>query len=168
MLRALIGAVAAVCLSGMGCAGTREAASPPPASTAAVPSFHWVAGQWIDAAGTGRFEEHWMAERGDAMIGVFRLIGRRGPIVYEFIRVAEADARVVMEITHFNGDGTVWPNQPVVFRSTALEDDRIVFAQDGVPDKVLTYERTGSDTMRVTLADPADAQPAVFEFRRVE
>lgn len=159
----IIGAmmVALVC----GCSGSkREASHAEPAS--ALDSFHWVAGHWIDAMATGRYEEGWFGENGGAMVGAFRLIGSRGPIVYEFIRQVESDGRLVMEITHFNGDGTQWPNQPVVFRSTSIAPDKVVYEQDGVPGKVLTYEHTGKDTMRVTLADPGDAKPMVFEFRR--
>ena len=156
------------CVIGPGCASSHRAESHAPATDAAVPAFHWVAGHWEDASGAHRFEEGWFAERGGAMVGAFQLIGKRGPMVYEFMRIASADDRIVMEITHFNGDGTQWPNQPVVFRSTDVRDDRIVLAQDGVPDKVLTYHRTGKDTMRVTLADPDDAAPSIFEFRRAK
>ena len=154
------------CVIGSGCASSHRDGQHTSSSDAAVPAFHWVAGHWEDASGAHRFEEGWFAERGGAMVGTFQLIGKRGPMVYEFMRVASADDRIEMQITHFGGDGTQWPNQPVVFRSTSVSDGRIVLAQDGVPDKVLTYERTGADTMRVTLADPDDAKPSIFEFRR--
>ena len=170
MRMARIGGVLALALV-CGCSGSKREAShaePAPASApaSALTSFHWVAGHWIDEKATGRYEEGWFGEKGGAMVGVFRLIGSKGPIVYEFIRQVEADGRLVMEITHFNGDGTQWPNQPVVFRSTSIETGKIVYEQDGVPGKVLTYEHTGKDTMRVTLVDPADARPMVFVFRR--
>jgi len=156
-----------VCLVALGCAGPSARESRSGVSQGSpLAAFHWVAGHWIDDKATRQYEETWMDENGGAMIGTFRLVGRKGPIVYEFLRVVEADGRLVMEITHFNGDGTQWPNQPVVFRSTSIAPDKVVYEQDGIAGKVLTYERTGKNSMRATLADPADANPSVFDFRR--
>lgn len=168
MRRVIVGLAAAfVCAGAAGCGMVADRGVDRRAvMTDDAPAFHWVGGRWEDASGEGRFEEWWMDERGLAMVGTFRLIGGRGPIVYEFMRVSSRDGRLVMEITHFDGGGRVWPNQPVVFRSTEIGADRIVFAQDGVAEKTLVYERTGKETMRVTLSDPADAAPSVFEFRR--
>ncbi len=156
------------CVVGSGCTGARHftTISHDEIPTGSVAGFGWVAGHWEDASGDGRFEEGWFGENGGAMVGVFRLIGKRGPIVYEFMRLTGTDGRLVMEITHFNGDGTRWPDQPVVFRSTVVRNERIEFALDGMANKTLVYERAGTDTMRVTLNDPEDAAPSVFEFRR--
>jgi len=128
----------------------------------------WQVGTWHGEE-EGRFsEEIWTRQRGDALMGAFRMLVHDKPVLYEFIRLVPSNDSAVMEITHFTGAGVQWPNQPVVFRSIEIGDHRIVYEQDGVPGKTLVYELIGSRTMRVTLNDPEDKAPSVYEFERVK
>lgn len=136
----------------------------------------WMVGSWRGQGAVGSYasdawstQEVWTQVLAGELIGMFRMVYFAEPRVYEFMRLKTSpEGPLVMEITHFNGDGTIWPNQPVVFHSIEIGDDRIAYEQDGVPGKTLIYEQTGKNTMRITLNDPEDAAPSVFEFRRAK
>jgi hypothetical protein len=59
-------------------------------ATAAPPTvadFSWLSGQWCRTAGGEFIEEHWLAPRGDLMLGISRTIRAGKTTSFEFVRV---------------------------------------------------------------------------------
>jgi hypothetical protein len=62
---------------------TAGAAAAPPT----IADFSWLSGQWCRTAGGESIEEHWLAPRGDLMLGISRTIRAGKTKSFEFVRI---------------------------------------------------------------------------------
>src|SRR6187401_1182005 len=63
-----------------------EAADERPAPPASA-DFAWLSGQWCLTTGVEFIEEHWLAPRGDLMLGLSRTIRAGRTSSFEFLRI---------------------------------------------------------------------------------
>lgn len=64
--------------------GQVPAAPAPP--QAAIETLAWMAGAWA-SKGPVEFEEHWMAPKAGAMVGMSRTVARGRMVAFEFLRI---------------------------------------------------------------------------------
>src|SRR4029453_16470522 len=65
-------------------------------------SVRWLTGWWQSPAGERvACEEHWSAQAGGAMVGMFRLLNGDRPGVYELLLLEEETDGVWMRMRHF-------------------------------------------------------------------
>ncbi len=64
--------------------------APPPV---AIETLAWMAGAW-SAPGIVEFEEHWMAPKAGAMIGMSRTVARGRMVAFEFLRIEAKEDQI--------------------------------------------------------------------------
>ena len=149
---ALLRRLAAVFVLAASVGAPARAVSPPPLPL-------WLAGCWQGEGAASGSTEAWTDGRIGRMLGLGQTLhGARGS--HEFMQITTgADARLIY-VAQPGG------RLPVSFTATAVEQDRIVFANPAHDaPRTIEYRRDG-DRLRVYLdARAADAQPS-FSFRR--
>lgn len=153
---------------------TAPAATPPtvaPAPKATLADLAWVAGRWKGETTKGTtIEETWSEANGESMLGSFRMVDKKGTVVfYEIIVLQEGPSGPVMRIRHFDRD------------LIALEEKAapMVFALVSRTKTTATFERTAEgaaerivysldvDTLVIRLEKAAEDRLArEFQFRR--
>ena len=115
--------------------------------TAAVDDLAWLAGSWSGDAFGGTFEETWNPPSGGTMVGLFKLLRDGRPEMYELMRIAEVDGRVVLEVKHFSADFTAWEAKEEAVRFPLVEARDGYAAFDG-----LVFERQDDGAIVARLA----------------
>lgn len=95
----------------------------------------------------GRVRGSLVATRGRPdQVGHFRLVQDGKPVFYEFILLDVVEGGVRMRLKHFNPDHTAWEDKDAwtTFSPVSASKDKLVFS-------ALTIERTGADTLTMTL-----------------
>jgi hypothetical protein len=111
--------------------------------------LHWFTGHWC-AEGGGQFiEEHWLAPRGDVMLGLSRTVKGAKTASFEFLRI-EWTAGVPSYIAQPQGQS------PVAFKLAASGEDWARFENPAhdFPKRV-EYRRT-ADGLYAEIAGPGD------------
>lgn len=54
----------------------------------------WMAGSWLERKPGVETEEHWIAPKGDVMLGVSRTVRESGKTSFEFLRIARTPAGI--------------------------------------------------------------------------
>lgn len=138
--------------------------SAPPA--ASIDEVAWLAGQWSGEGLGSVAEETWLPPAGDAMAGVFRLVGENGVEFYEVVTLREVEGSLILQLKHFGPDLVGWEEreETVDFPLVARSDDTLWF--DG-----LTMKRVSDDEMHIWVAlgeeGQAEMEEALFRYRRV-
>jgi hypothetical protein len=117
-----------------------------PGSTS-VEDLAWLAGSWSGEAFGGTFEETWHPPSGGTMVGMFKLLQDGRPDMYELMRIAEVDGRIVLEVKHFSADFTAWEAKDEAVRFPLVEARDGHAAFDG-----LVFERQDDGSIRASLA----------------
>lgn len=97
----------------------------------------WLQGCWESDSTDRAIEEHWMAPRGNAMVGVSRTVRGEALTEYELVIIREQGEQLAYE-AHPSG-------QPAaVFWSRSISDSTVLFEnpQHDFPQRI-GYERTG-------------------------
>ncbi len=115
--------------------------------TSSVDDLAWLAGRWHGEAFGGTFEETWNPPSGGTMVGLFKLLRDGRPEMYELMRIAEVDGRVVLEVKHFSTDFTAWEERDESVRFPLLEARDGYAAFDG-----LVFERQDDGAIVARLA----------------
>lgn len=115
-----------------------------------VDDLAWLAGRWHGEAFGGTFEETWNPPSGGTMVGLFKLMQDGRPEMYELMRIADVDGRVVLEVKHFTSDFTAWEAADEAARFPLVEARDGYAAFDG-----LVFERQddGSIVARLAMRD---------------
>ncbi len=132
----------------------------------AVDDVAWLAGAWRGEAFGGTFEETWNPPSGGAMVGMFKLL-RDGEIqMYEIMRIAPVDGRVVLEVKHFSADFVAWEEKDESTRFPLVEARDGYAAFDGL---VFERQEDGSVVASLRMRDPATGatRTETLRFRRV-
>ncbi|MBK7115845.1 MAG: hypothetical protein IPH71_07440 [Proteobacteria bacterium] len=116
------------------------------AHSAIIEDAAWLAGRWTGSGLGGQLEEVWSPPAGGQMVGHFRLVQDGKPVFYEFILLDVVEGGVRMRLKHFNPDHTAWEDKDAwtTFSPVSASKDKLVFS-------ALTIERTGADTLTMTL-----------------
>jgi hypothetical protein len=116
------------------------------AHSATIEDAAWLAGRWTGSGLGGQLEEVWSPPAGGQMVGHFRLVQDGKPVFYEFILLDVVEGGVRMRLKHFNPDHTAWEDKDAwtTFSPVSASKDKLVFS-------ALTIERTGADTLTMTL-----------------
>jgi hypothetical protein len=104
------------------------------AEVADVTSLAWMAGSWQGTAGGVEMEEHWLAPKGGAMLGLHRDVAGGRMVSFEFLRI-EKDAEGLVYLASPRGR----PATP--FRLIESRKGRAVFAnpQHDFPQRILYW-----------------------------
>lgn len=131
----------------------------------------FLAGAWRGASGKSEVEEHWMEARGDAMVGMYRVLTAGRTRMTELCLIEQGAEGPVLFIRHFS-PGLVAREEkdaPMRFSLERSEPRKATFRQQGTETRLI-YERPDDDTLTVTLVKTADGKEAriAFEYRRVK
>ena len=131
-------------------------AEAPPASVAALA---WMAGSWGATVKGVVLEEHWIAPRGELMLGLHRDLFPSGKVFFEYLRI-EIHEEQVSYIPSPGG------RESVAFRLSEIGQNRVVFTN---PDhdfpQSITYWLTDDRTLRCRVEGlGGDGEPRSEEW----
>jgi hypothetical protein len=137
--------------------------SPAPPIARSLDDFAWLAGCWSGGSGSRQVEEHWMAPKGGAMLGMGRTIANGALREYEFL-VLRIDGSDVFYVAKPSG-------QPEAsFKLTEIKDGAAVFENPthDFPQRII-YRRETADTLVARIEGIRNGQTRGidFSFRRV-
>lgn len=150
--------------------GSDQGASAP--IKVSIESFGWLAGRWQGQLSFGSIEEIWSPASEGIMIGMFRIISRGKPSLYEFMTLEQKGEGVCLRIRHFNGQFVAREekDQHVEFAATAhAPSETTFFVDEGNAKVTLVYRKSAADAMEVDfLKIPTEgkAQKMTFPYRR--
>lgn len=135
-------------------AGASQAPTPP----ASIDSLAWMAGSWASAAGGIEMEEHWMAPKGGAMVGMHRDVAKGRMVSFEFFRIEPQNGKLV----YLSSPKGV---QPVPFTLIESGPARAVFANPAhdFPQRII-YWKDGAD-LRARVEGPQSGKTVGEEWR---
>ncbi|MFZ4723572.1 MAG: DUF6265 family protein [Phycisphaerales bacterium] len=191
-------ALAVVSLALASAAARQDAAAPAKpeaAAKAAGPSmkdltetmakFGFMEGRWTQQQPNGAvIEEHWMAPRGNSMVGTFRrTLGNGVTPFYELTQIMAEKDMVILRQIHVHGNFEPDPKRTDLMRLRlqSVDDKSATFVPVDPPLKAnaqdmasIRYERTDADTLTLTVTpnapkDPAKPaeKPLVFTMKRM-
>ena len=191
-------ALATLSLALAGAAARQDAAAPSKpeaAAKAAGPSmkelaetmkqFAFMEGRWTQQQANGAsIEEHWMAPRGNSMVGTFRrTLGNGVTPFYEVTQIMAENDMVILRQIHVHGNFEPDPKRTDLMRLrlAKIEGKSATFVPVDPPLKAnaqdmasIRYELTDPDTLVLTVTpnapkDPAKApeKPLVFTMKRM-
>lgn len=131
---------------------------PPDAPWPLIARAAWLVGRWETDEPDRIVEEHWLAPRGDAMLGVGRTLEGGQMVGTELIVLREKDGRLLYE-AHPSG-------QPAaVFPATTISDTLLVF-ENPVHDfpQVIGYRRLEDGGLAAWVEGRLDGVPRRMEF----
>jgi hypothetical protein len=183
-----LAALAAVTLLvGLG-VGFRQAPARDAAVQAVDPALAplaFIEGRWMQKQANGAtIEEHWMAPRGNSMVGTFRrTLGNGVTPFYEFTQVMAEKDMVILRQIHVHGNFETDPRRTDLMRLRLdkVQDNVATFVPVDPPLQAnaqdmasVTYALTGPDTLTLTATPnaPTDPQkpaqpPLVFTMNRL-
>jgi Domain of unknown function (DUF6265) len=129
-------------------------------------SVRWLTGRWQSPAGEGvACEEHWSAQAGGAMVGMFRLLNGDRPGVYELLLLEEEADGVWMRMRHFRPKMVAQEQEPIKLKLASATPDTLVFENptDGRPKRVI-YALSG-DELTATVETEREGKPATFALK---
>jgi Domain of unknown function (DUF6265) len=118
----------------------------------------WMTGCWEVKSPQGTVEEHWLAPRGQTMLGLGRTVREGRTTEYEFVVLEKRDDRLAYE-AHPSGQ------PPAVFLSREVGEASVVFenAQHDFPQRV-GYEQRGTDALLAWIEGSQDGRLRRVEF----
>jgi hypothetical protein len=119
----------------------------------------WLQGCWESILEGRSVEEHWMAPRGDSMLGVGRTVRSGRMLEYELIVLREKDGQLAYE-AHPSG-------QPIATFPLTLEGDGLLLfenLQHDFPQRI-GYRREGPDILIAWIEGQSSGKPRRIEFR---
>jgi hypothetical protein len=130
----------------------------------AMAELSWMSGQWCSSEGGEQVEEHWLAPRGDLMLGLSRTVKDGRTTSFEFLRIESREGG----ISYVAQPGGV---PPTAFRLTAAGAQwaRFENPQHDFPKRV-EYRRVKT-RLHAEIAGPGkDGREQVigFDYRRCE
>ena len=118
----------------------------------------WLQGCWEAKMGNRIVEEHWMAPRGNTMIGVGRTTGGAGELMeYELVVIRQSEDHIVYE-AHPSGQPSAQ------FFSVNVAQSRLVFEslKHDFPQRI-GYERKG-DALQAWIEGVQSGKPRRIDF----
>lgn len=124
-----------------------------------VERLAWMTGCWETKSAQRTVEEHWLAPRGQTMLGMGRTVRDGRTTEYEFVVLEKRDDRLAYE-AHPSGQ------PPAVFLSREVGEDSVVFenAQHDFPQRV-GYQQRGPDSLLAWIEGSQDGRLRRVEFQ---
>jgi hypothetical protein len=162
-----------------------KAARPMSELAETMKQFAFMEGRWSQKQPNGAvIEEHWMAPRGNSMVGTFRrTLGNGVTPFYEVTQIMAQNEMVILRQIHVHGDFEPDPKRTDLMRLRLekVEGKSATFVPVDPPLKAnaqdmasIRYELTDADTLVLTVTpnapkDPAKPaeKPLVFTMKRV-
>jgi hypothetical protein len=166
-------------------AAPKAAAKPMSELAETMKQFAFMEGRWTQKQPNGAvIEEHWMAPRGNSMVGTFRrTLGNGVTPFYEVTQIMAQNDMVILRQIHVHGDFEPDPKRTDLMRLRLekVEGKSATFVPVDPPLKAnaqdmasIRYELTDADTLVLTVTpnapkDPAKPaeKPLVFTMKRV-
>ena len=106
----------------------------------------WITGHWSGNAFGGEVDEIWSEAKGNAMMGMFRLVSEGTTSFYELMVIREVDNSLVLQLKHFHHNMKGWEekDETVDFPLLKMEKNKVWF--DG-----LTFEKISENQMIVNV-----------------
>lgn len=130
-----------------------------PARAGAMNALSWMAGAWAGEKNGTREEEHWMAPRGDLMVGMHRTVRPGKPNSFEFLRIQERP------------EGLVYLAQPdgapvTAFKMVDQTARRVVFEnkEHDYPQRII-YWQDKPNELRAMIAGTLQGKPDSMQWR---
>jgi hypothetical protein len=123
-----------------------------------VDSLAWLAGSWAASDRGVDHEEHWMAPKGGAMVGMHRTVRGGRMVEFEFLRIEAKDGALVY-LSMPNGRSPATP-----FTLKALDGQRVTFENPthDFPQRVI-YRREG-ETLHARIEGTENGKPGSMEW----
>lgn len=123
-----------------------------------IASLGWMAGSWSSNSGGVEMEEHWLAPKGGAMVGVHRDVVKGRMVSFEFFRIEPQNGRLV----YFSSPKGI---PPVPFTLVESGPTRAVFANPAhdFPRRII-YWKDGAD-LRARIEGPRNGTTVGEEWR---
>jgi hypothetical protein len=97
--------------------------------TAAVNDLAWLAGAWGSTVKGTETEEHWIAPKGDMMLGVNRTVSATGRSFYEFLRIAKTPTGISYFASPAGRPATEFPMNELGDKKVVFENPKHDFPQ---------------------------------------
>lgn len=134
------------------------------AQGAAAGRLIFLQGCWEADMPQGTVDEHWMAPRGDSLLGVSRTVKDGRLREYELTIIREREGHLIFDARPMGQPGGV-------FEATLLEDGKVVFENPthDFPQRV-GYERRGTDSLLAWIEGTHEGglRRVEFPYRRVD
>jgi Domain of unknown function (DUF6265) len=123
-----------------------------------IATLVWMAGSWAGNSGGVEMEEHWMAPKGGAMVGMHRDVVKARMVSFEFFRIEPQNGKLVY-LTSPKGI------QAVPFTLVESGPMRAVFANPAhdFPQRII-YWKDGAD-LRARIEGPQNGKTVSEEWR---
>jgi hypothetical protein len=156
-------AVTGTLLAGLVAAALMAAASTSGQQSAGIQRVAWLQGCWETTSGQRTVEEHWMAPRGDSMIGMSRTVREGRLVEFELVVLRQHGDRLAYEARPAG-------QAPTVFLSKVVSDSTIVFENPGHDyPQTVGYHREDPDSLSAWIEgkDKGQARRIDFRYRRM-
>jgi hypothetical protein len=135
---------------------------PVPPAPISVETLAWMAGAWT-AEGRLDIEEHWMAPKGGAMVGMGRTVARGRMVAFEFLRIETKDGG----IDYIASPGGKPPTRFRLVRASATEAVFENLAHD-FPKRILYRLQPDGSMLARVEGDGTEKEKALeFRYKRV-
>ena len=124
--------------------------NPPP--DARLEDLAWLEGFWTGTVGTDQVDEVWSGASADAMMGMFRSVGKGGVRFYEFMTISKGAEQIDLTIKHFDSALVGWEEKENAARFVLTEatGQRAVFHQtSGEKPLWLIYESPDGSELKI-------------------
>ena len=130
-----------------------------PPTSATIAQLAWLAGAWTGDEGATRYEEHWTAPAGGAMLATARTLRGERMVTFEFLRVEERDGGLVY-LAQPEG------RPPTAFVLTRIEQTSVTFEnrEHDFP-KAIRYRLLPDGSLEARIGD-GGREDQSFLFRR--
>lgn len=134
-----------------------------PPTSLSVESLAWMAGGWV-FEGKAHIEEHWMAPKGGAMVGMGRTVARGRMVAFEFLRIETKDGAT----DYIASPGGQPPTRFRLVRTSASE---AVFENPthDFPKRILYRLQPDGSLLARVEGDGTEKEKALeFKYRRIK
>lgn len=143
-----------------------------PKKTFTLKDVAWFAGPWRSPADAKMLaEETWSTPSGGAMIGMFRMVNKDKPVIYEFLLMEEAADGVIMRLRHFKGAMAEVEKEPIRLKLVQATASEAIFENpDNEKPKRITYRLSKDELLTVTVETVRNGKKTAFalKFDRVK
>ena len=125
----------------------------------------FLPGTWHSKRDGGMAEETWSSPEAGTMVGMFRLVENGKTRFVELLTMVERPGGLDLRIRHFDTELKPWEQAPLLYRSTRISKERVVFESDRDTMQFLEMAHDAkAQTLTITLR-PRDKRKPPLEFR---
>ena len=119
-----------------------------------LPDLSWLQGIWFGYDENNTIEEHWGLPRGEALMGMFRMLKGNEPIFYEFMTIGVEEGDILLRIKHFYPRLVGWEEK----------DECVIYSLEKLtPGEARFVKRSPDETDRLVYQRDNDVLNVFFE-----